>query len=105
MRTLVRNLLTVALVATLSVPAAANDVERPGAFTMFGDLVVARPIGVVVTAVGSVAFVLALPFSALGGNVEESAEALVMGPARETFQRCLGCTSSGRYYAPASDDR
>ena len=104
MRTLVRNLLTVAIVAALSVPAAANDEERPGAFTMFGDLVVARPIGVAVTAVGSVAFLLALPFSALGGNVQESADALVIGPARETFQRCLGCRSSGRYHPVAAED-
>ena len=103
MRTLVRNLLTVALLATLSTPALASDEERPGAFTMFGDLVVARPLGVVVTAVGAVAFVVALPFSALGGNVKESADALVVGPARETFQRCLGCRSSGRYQAVMSE--
>lgn len=104
MRTLVRNLLTVAVLATLSVPAAANDEERPGAFTMFGDLVVARPIGVAVTAVGSLAFVLSLPFSALGGNVKESADALVVGPARETFQRCLGCRTSGRYHPIANEN-
>jgi len=104
MRTVFRHLIAVAMLATLSVPAAAQDEERPGAFTMFGDLVVARPIGVAVTAVGSLAFVIALPFSALGGNVKESADALVIGPARETFQRCLGCRSSGRYHPVANEE-
>jgi hypothetical protein len=104
MRSKLRNLLAVALLASSSVPALAADEERPNAFTMFGDLVVARPLGVVITAVGSVAFVVALPFSALGGNVEESADALVMGPVRETFLRCLGCQSSGRYHRMAGEE-
>jgi hypothetical protein len=37
----------------------------------------------------------------LGGNVEQSANTLVKGPAATTFVRCLGCKSSGRYRAPA----
>jgi len=99
---ILRLVLVVALTGTLSQPvwAAAYDDEKPGAFTMVGDLVVARPVGVVITAVGAVAWVVALPFSALGGNVEGSAEALVLGPARETFQRCLGCRMTGRYQDP-----
>ena len=97
MRSFFRNFVVAAALATASVPAFAVDDERPGAFTMFGDLVVARPLGVAITAVGAVAFVVSLPFSALGGNVQESADALVMGPVRETFLRCLGCRGDGRY--------
>ena len=41
---------------------------------------------------GTAVFVITLPFSALGGNVEESAKALVVGPAKTTFTRCMGCT-------------
>lgn len=58
------------------------------------DVIVARPLGVVVTGIGAVLFAVSLPFSALGGNVGEAADALVVKPAKETFTRCLGCTSS-----------
>lgn len=60
------------------------------------DVLVARPLGIVVTGVGAFLFVISLPFSAIGGNVGEASEMLVMKPARETFTRCLGCTSSER---------
>lgn len=66
--------------------------EDPNFLTMTGDALFARPIGLGATAVGSVLFVITLPFSALGGNVGQAAETLVYYPARETFRRCLGCT-------------
>ena len=61
---------------------------------MLGDLIIARPLLIGATAIGVVAFVVSLPFTALGGNIEESAEALVMEPGREAFARCLGCSST-----------
>ncbi len=67
---------------------------------MVADALVARPIGVALTVLGGAAFVVSLPFSALGGNVKQSAEALVLGPARETFERCLGCKVTGKYKDP-----
>ena len=69
--------------------------ERPSAGAMAGDLVVARPIGIVMTVVGTAAFVVSLPFTLLAGSVSESAEMLMIGPAKTTFVRCLGCTNSG----------
>jgi hypothetical protein len=69
--------------------------EDPNAFAMTGDLLVARPIGIVMTAVGAAAFVVSLPFTALAGSVSESAEKLVLGPAETTFMRCLGCIEPG----------
>lgn len=72
--------------------------ERPNAFAMAGDLVVARPIGLVLTAVGGAAFLVSLPFTALAGSVAESAETLVLGPAETTFVRCLGCIEPGYSY-------
>ena len=72
--------------------------ERPNAFAMTGDLLVARPIGVVMTAVGAAAFVVSLPFTALAGSVSESAEMLVLGPGEATFMRCLGCRNAGYSY-------
>lgn len=54
------------------------------------DLVLARPLGLVVTAAGSVIFVAALPFSLLAGNTEETFESLVISPVEYTFKRPMG---------------
>lgn len=80
----------------LSFADSANTVtEDPTAIAMAADLVVVRPLMLAVTAVGSVIWVLGLPFSAAGGNVAASADTLVIGPAKTTFVRCLGCTHAG----------
>lgn len=76
--------------------AQAGELEKPTALAMVGDLIIARPAGLLITAVGATAFVVSLPFSAVGGNVGEAANQLVVGPARATFVRCLGCTNTGR---------
>lgn len=96
-----KNLLTSITVGALLIGSApvmaAPDDSAPGAGAMAADLVVARPLGMVITVAGAVAFVVSLPFSALGGNIEEAADALVMGPGRTTFIRCLGCRTNGKY--------
>ncbi len=65
--------------------------REPGATGMIIDGLVVRPISLVATVVGAVAFVITLPFSVLGGNVDEAGEKLVVRPAAYTFFRCLGC--------------
>jgi len=82
------------------VPGLAAQEDEPSAGTMAADLVVARPLGVAATVLGAAAFVVSLPFSALGGNVGQAADALVVGPTKATFVRCLGCRASGRYQGP-----
>lgn len=78
-------------------PAQAQRVEEePSAMAMVGDALIARPLLLGATVVGSVVHTVALPFSALGGNADEVGETLVVGPAKATFVRCLGCTESGR---------
>lgn len=84
--------------------AYQENIENPGIFAMVGDLVIARPIGAAVTAVGATAFVVSLPFTLLAGNTGEAGRELVVRPGRETFMRCLGCTKSG-YGRKQSDDR
>lgn len=66
--------------------------DEPGFFRMAGDLLIARPLLLATTAVGTGLFLASLPFSILGGNVEEAADTLVIDPAWLTFGRCLGCT-------------
>ncbi len=58
---------------------------------MIIDGLLVRPISLVATVVGAVAFVITLPFSTLGGNVAEAGEKLIVRPAAYTFTRCLGC--------------
>ena len=91
-------LILIALIIAPSGFAQSSIDEKPNAFAMAGDLVVARPIGLVMTAVGGAAFIVSLPFTALAGSVSESAESMVLGPAKETFVRCLGCRVSGYSY-------
>jgi hypothetical protein len=71
-------------------------VEAPKGYAMMGDLLIARPLLIAATAVGAAAFVVSLPFTALGGNMKEAGQSLVSDPAREAFVRCLGCTSPVR---------
>jgi hypothetical protein len=49
-----------------------------------------RPLGFVGTVLGTGAWIVTLPFSALGGNVGEATNQLIVKPARYTFTRPLG---------------
>jgi predicted membrane protein len=84
----------VALIFGLMSPAAFADQyterEKPTGGMMMWDVLVMRPIGIVGTAVGSVIWLVSYPFAALGGNTDESTEALVQQPFEWTFQRPLG---------------
>jgi hypothetical protein len=57
---------------------------------MAADLVLVRPLGIVATLLGGGIFILSLPFSALGGNVDEAYHRLLVDPAKFTFKRPLG---------------
>lgn len=69
--------------------------NAPKAFSMIGDLLVARPLLIGATAIGAAVFVVSLPFTAAGGNIGEAGKALVVEPGEAAFVRCLGCTTSG----------
>jgi hypothetical protein len=84
------------LLAFSSVGYANTVDESPSALAMTGDALFVRPVLLATTIVGSVVYLVSLPFSLLGGNADEAGEVLVMGPAEATFVRCLGCTRSGR---------
>lgn len=84
------------ILSGLTAPAAlAGPEDEPSGGEMMVDALVARPIGLATTAVGVAAFIVTLPFSALGGNVDKAADKLVLDPGRETFVRCLGCRQAG----------
>ena len=86
-------------VASLSVPITANavasygymaDSGEPTGGMMMADAFLVRPFMLVSTVVTTATFIITLPFSALGGNVSESASTLVGEPAAYTFTRPLG---------------
>lgn len=74
-------------------PLASADEMRyddPSFTSMLVDGVLVRPLGLGATVAGAAIWVVTLPFSALGGNVKEAANTLVVDPARFTFNRPLG---------------
>ncbi|MGB5259276.1 MAG: hypothetical protein WBO34_02000 [Gammaproteobacteria bacterium] len=86
--------LVLAVTNTAFVPtAAAADVFDPGepsGEAMLFDGVLVRPAMLVATAAGIIGFVVTLPFSLLGGNIDKAGKELVMDPAAYTFVRPLG---------------
>jgi hypothetical protein len=57
---------------------------------MVADLIFARPVGFVGLVFGTVAFVVALPFTLPAQQVNEAGKKLVVAPAKFTFVRPLG---------------
>ena len=85
------------IAALIAVPFATSalaqeyfEAKEPGGGAMMYDMVVIRPVGLVATVVGSAFWLISLPFSALGDNVDAATEKLVKDPAGYTFKRPLG---------------
>ncbi len=86
----------VALTTVLALSSAPAMAQQRGTVTgdkatdMAVDLVVVRPLGIVGAAVGTVGFVLALPFTLPTGSAGETAEEWIGKPLEYTFDRPLG---------------
>ena len=85
------------IAALIAVPFATSamaqeyfETKEPSGEAMIYDIAVMRPVGILATVAGSVAWLISLPFSALGGNVGTATEKLVKDPAAYTFKRPLG---------------
>ena len=88
MKLLITVICVLGLLWSTSTPAyASGDTD---ATSVAVDAVVARPVSLALTVVGSVLFVVSLPFSASSGCVGKAANTLVAGPAKDTFTRPLG---------------
>ena len=93
----------VTLLLSIGTPAVASSgsgdplfsIQNPPAYAMIGDLLIARPLLVVATVIGTGAFVVSLPFTAFSGGVGDAGQALVVDPAKAAFARCLGCIGEG----------
>lgn len=104
-----RRLTAVVLVSMMALPQAlwAQDAidDSPNEFAMVGDLLVARPIGLVMTVGGTAVWLVSLPFTLLAGHAGEAAETLILGPGETTFMRCLGCRDPGYTYKDIEKNR
>ena len=96
-RKLVTYLMAFALaLGNLSIATSASAGEtydfnsKPRSGEVLLDALLMRPAMLVATVAGAATFLVSLPFSALGGNVGDSAETLVLEPAEYTFLRPLG---------------
>jgi hypothetical protein len=87
-------LVVVALVSAPAMLMASGNTENRDpqieAGAMTGDVLIARPLGIVATVAGFGLFIISAPFSALGGNFGEAWKAFVVYPAKFTFARPLG---------------
>lgn len=98
MRNFIKSGAVIGMIAALiCVPFATSaqaqdyfEAKEPGGGAMMYDMVVVRPIGIVATAVGSVFWLISLPFSASGDNTDTATKKLVKEPAAYTFKRPLG---------------
>jgi hypothetical protein len=74
--------------STPSASAAAFDDNTFEATA--ADIIVVRPVSFAATIIGSALFLVSLPVTAIAGNVQDTAEALVYTPGRHTFTRPVG---------------
>ncbi|HID28668.1 MAG TPA: hypothetical protein EYP19_01540 [Desulfobacterales bacterium] len=92
-RSLVVVMVAVLVFTTTGFSAFAQDKELEEETTgegMIADFVLLRPLGIGATAVGTVFFIVSLPFSAPSGSVGAAFQKLVVEPATFTFGRPLG---------------
>jgi hypothetical protein len=64
--------------------------DEPSGESMIADFLLLRPLGIAATGVGSVFFVVSLPFSWPTGSLDAAFDKLVVEPASFTFARPLG---------------
>ena len=75
------------MLLAVSVPAFAGT-EQDGAIV--GDMLFARPLGLAAVVAGAAAWIVTLPFAALGGNIDQTTHSLITNPVKYTFARPVG---------------
>ena len=84
-------LLTVFCVCLISLGSVnTSRADDTKAIASIADVTLVRPGCFIATVIGSVVFVVALPFAAASGSVKETAHTLVVQPAQATFTRPVG---------------
>jgi hypothetical protein len=81
-------MIVVCALIVISAPALA-ETPKDG-MVIVADVLLARPVGLVSIVLGSVMWVVALPFSLPSGSVDTASQLLVVDPCKFTFVRPLG---------------
>lgn len=76
-------------ISSVSAQRGYQNPEPTGSLIML-DLFVVRPTSFITMVVGSVGYVVSLPFTLIGGNAGRAGKKLVGNPARATFSSPLG---------------
>ena len=71
--------------------------RKPDTNVMAADALVARPVGLVATVLGTTTFVATLPFTTFSGSVKDAARGLIKEPGQWTFTRPLGEPPANRH--------
>ena len=69
---------------------SSNWTEEGSAPAIIGDLLLARPAGLVATVAGTAVLIVAWPFALLSDSTDAIAQKLVIEPVNYTFARPLG---------------
>ena len=94
---------SISLVLVMMQPAsAAIEIDEkefgPSYETMVVDTVAGKPLQLINAVAGTIAYVVSLPFSLIGGNAEQAQQKLFVEPWG-AMARCLGCTvAEDNYY-------
>ena len=71
--------------------AGETDTPRPVTGDAIAvDLLIARPLGLVATVLGTSIWIVGLPFTLINGSTGQAAQKLIVEPAEYTFTRPLG---------------
>jgi hypothetical protein len=68
----------------------AFAIDEDDGAALIADTLIARPAGLVAIGVGSVFFIVSLPFAVLSGSVGKAAKGYIVEPFKYTFVRPLG---------------
>jgi hypothetical protein len=82
-----------AVAAFTIVPFSSSAYGQPGepaAEAMVTDTVIVRPLGIAASVIGTVFFIISLPFSIPGGNTQVACKKLIAEPLQYTWTRPLG---------------
>ena len=83
-------LLVVLFALALGLDSVSQCRAEDNTLGAIADVTLVRPGCLVATVIGSVFFVVALPFAAMSGSVKQTANTLVATPAAATFTRPVG---------------
>ncbi len=98
-----KKVLILMVVCFLLLNSTAAFADYDDSLYIVGDIALARPFGLAATIIGGAIFIVCLPFSLPSGSVKSTADALVKGPYRFTFERPVGEFSSSSYSTTASE--